>query len=56
MRRNSARSVEGVTFDRCHPSTPLCCPSRSTCLSGQFAHNNGVRHNKGADFTVRLPS
>lgn len=37
---------EGVTFDRYHPSTPLCCPSRSTYLSGQFAHNNGVRHNK----------
>ncbi|MGP3973101.1 sulfatase family protein [Streptomyces sp. 8N114] len=36
---------EGVTFDRYHPSTPLCCPSRSTYLSGQFAHNNGVRHN-----------
>ncbi|WP_070011917.1 sulfatase, partial [Streptomyces abyssalis] len=37
---------KGVTFDRYHPSTPLCCPSRSTYLSGQFAHNNGVRHNK----------
>ncbi|MGI5349183.1 sulfatase family protein [Streptomyces sp. CA-250714] len=37
---------EGVTFDRYHPSTPLCCPSRSTYLSGQYAHNNGVRHNK----------
>jgi len=36
---------EGVTFDRYHPSTPLCCPSRSTYLTGQFAHNNGVRHN-----------
>ncbi|WP_413801213.1 sulfatase [Streptomyces iranensis] len=36
---------EGVTFDRYHPSSPLCCPSRSTYLSGQFAHNNGVRHN-----------
>ena len=24
---------------------PPCCPSRSTFLSGQFAHNNGVRHN-----------
>ena len=36
---------EGVTFDRFHPSSPLCCTSRSTYLSGQFAHNNGVRHN-----------
>jgi arylsulfatase A-like enzyme len=37
---------EGVTFERFHPSSPLCCPSRSTYLSGQFGHNNGVRHNK----------
>ncbi|WP_413098175.1 sulfatase [Streptomyces sp. Inha503] len=35
----------GVTFERYYPSMPLCCPSRSTFLSGQFAHNNGVRHN-----------
>lgn len=35
----------GVTFDEYFPSFPLCCPSRSTFLSGQYAHNNGVRHN-----------
>lgn len=35
----------GVTFEKYYPSMPLCCPSRSTFLSGQFAHNNGVRHN-----------
>ena len=37
--------TQGVTFDRYYASYPLCCPSRSTFLSGQFAHNNGVRHN-----------
>lgn len=37
--------TEGVTFDHYYASFPLCCPSRSTFLSGQFAHNNGVRHN-----------
>ncbi|GAB2661985.1 sulfatase [Saccharopolyspora gloriosae] len=35
----------GVTFDEYYASFPLCCPSRSTFLSGQLAHNNGVRHN-----------
>ncbi|WP_433334421.1 sulfatase family protein [Spirillospora sp. CA-294931] len=35
----------GTRFDRYHASMPLCCPSRSTYLSGRFAHNNGVRHN-----------
>ncbi|OLT39006.1 hypothetical protein BJF85_07170 [Saccharomonospora sp. CUA-673] len=35
----------GVTFDQHYTSFPLCCPSRSTYLTGQFAHNNGVRHN-----------
>lgn len=35
----------GVEFEKYYPSMPLCCPSRSTFLSGQFAHNNGVRHN-----------
>ncbi|MFG3252510.1 sulfatase [Streptomyces sp. NPDC048172] len=36
---------EGVTFENYYPSMPICCPSRSTFLTGQFAHNNGVRHN-----------
>jgi arylsulfatase A-like enzyme len=26
---------------------PLCCPARAEIVSGQYAHNNGVRHNRG---------
>ena len=29
-------------------STPLCCPSRATFLSGQYGHNNGVLVNNYA--------
>ena len=32
----------GVTFDRSYVSYPLCCPSRATFLTGQYAHNNRV--------------
>jgi N-acetylglucosamine-6-sulfatase len=33
---------EGVSFRRSFVSYPLCCPSRATFLSGQYAHNHRV--------------
>ena len=35
----------GVTFDRNFVNYPLCCPSRATFLTGQYAHNHGVLDN-----------
>ncbi len=35
----------GARFTRSYVSTPLCCPSRATYLTGQYGHNNGVRNN-----------
>jgi arylsulfatase A-like enzyme len=32
----------GVTFANSYVSYPVCCPSRATYLSGQYAHNHGV--------------
>jgi arylsulfatase A-like enzyme len=35
----------GVTFSNNVVTYALCCPSRSTFLTGQYPHNNGVRSN-----------
>jgi arylsulfatase A-like enzyme len=38
-------------FPRAFLSTPLCCPSRATILSGGYAHHTGVEGNAdGTDF------
>ncbi len=35
----------GTTFAKSFVSDSLCCPSRSTFLTGQYAHNHGVLDN-----------
>lgn len=37
----------GATFSRFAAPQPLCCPARAQFLTGQYAQNNGVRHNQG---------
>ena len=36
---------QGTTFVNSFASYPLCCPSRATFLTGQYAHNHGVLGN-----------
>lgn len=36
---------QGVSFKNSFVSDPQCCPSRAGFMTGQYAHNNGVRDN-----------
>ena len=42
---NTLLGGDGTEFDQAIDSFPLCCPSRATNLTGQYAHNHGVLHN-----------
>jgi N-acetylglucosamine-6-sulfatase len=42
---NGRLAAFGVTFANSFASFPLCCPSRATLLTGQYAHNHGTMGN-----------
>ena len=42
---NQLIAAQGVTFLNSFVSWPLCCPSRATAFTGQYAHNHNVLGN-----------
>jgi N-acetylglucosamine-6-sulfatase len=43
---NALIGEKGVAFPHSFVNYPLCCPSRATRLTGQYAHNHGVLDNQ----------
>ncbi|GAA1475689.1 hypothetical protein GCM10009623_01350 [Nocardioides aestuarii] len=37
----------GTRFSQAISPHPLCCPARAELMTGQYAQNNGVHHNRG---------
>lgn len=40
---------QGVRYAPGFVTTPVCCPSRASIMTGQYAHNHGVKANRGPE-------
>jgi arylsulfatase A-like enzyme len=39
----------GTKFSRAYSTTPQCCPSRASIMTGRYSHNHGVLENNDGD-------
>jgi arylsulfatase A-like enzyme len=39
----------GRVFNNAYATTPLCCPSRTSIMTGRYPHNHGVRRNEDTE-------
>lgn len=44
---------EGTDFTNAYTTSPLCCPSRASIMTGRYPHNHDVRRNEQSDLLVQ---